>query len=51
MVTRIARLTQKLTGSVLGSVGVAVLVGNVLICLSLILFGFDANLMHLPPQA
>ena len=51
MVAKVASLTQKLTGSVLGSVGVAVLVGNVLICLSLILFGFDVNLTHLPPQA
>jgi hypothetical protein len=48
VVTQLARLTQKLAGSVLGSFGVAVQVGNVLICLALILFGFDVILVHLP---
>lgn len=51
MVERVARWTQKVTGLVLGGAGMGLLVGNVLICLSLILFGFDVNLAHLPPQA
>jgi hypothetical protein len=37
-----------LAGSVLGSVGVAVQIGNVLICLATILFGVDVIFINLP---
>jgi hypothetical protein len=45
---QVARLTQIVTGSVLGSVGVALQIGNVLICLAMILFGVDVIFINLP---
>jgi hypothetical protein len=39
MVTRFASLTQKVTGWLLGSCAVGAQVGNVLICVALLVFG------------
>ena len=51
MIANVARAIQKLTGLLLGGIGVVVQISNVLICLALILFGADVFISHLPPQA
>ena len=48
ILTQVARLTQILAGSVLGSVGVALQISNVLICLAMLLFGVDVIFINLP---
>jgi hypothetical protein len=48
MIERLAHVTQKLAGLFLGGVGVVVQISNFLICLALILFGFEAVITHLP---
>jgi hypothetical protein len=39
MVIRFIRLTQRITGAVLGSLAVSLLVGNVLVCFVMVLWG------------
>lgn len=39
MVIQFIRLTEKIAGALLGSVGVCVLAGNVLVCLVMVLCG------------
>jgi len=48
ILTQVARLTQRLAGSILGSVGVALQISNVLICLAMLLFGVDVIFINLP---
>ena len=50
MLTKLARLTQKVSGSVLGSFAVAIQAGNVMVCIALLVFGPDV-ILHFLPQA
>jgi len=51
VVTKIACWSQRVAGLLLGTVGISVQISNVLICLALLLFGFDVVLRNLPPLA
>jgi hypothetical protein len=51
MIANVAHAARTLAGFLLSSIGVAVQVSNVLICLAMILFGAGAIINHLPPQA
>jgi len=51
VVAKLAQMTHRFTGSLLGSFAVAVQAGNVLICVALILFGFDVVLSYFPSGA
>lgn len=48
ILTQVARLMQALAGSILSSAGVALQIGNVLICLAMIMFGVDVIFINLP---
>lgn len=49
MLTKFVRLTENLTGSLLGSLAVSAQVGNMLICLAVIFIGPAAILKLLCP--
>lgn len=48
ILAQVARVTQILAGSVLSSVGVALQISNVLICLAMLVFGVDVIFINLP---
>lgn len=49
MVTKLMHLLEKLTGALLGGVGMGALIGNVLVCLSMMLLG-PAYILGIFPQ-
>ena len=51
MLNKIALATQKFTGSMLGGFMAVLPVGNVLVCVAMLLFGAGFILTHIPPQA